>query len=95
MGYIRDSNGNCFHSHVTFYVIGHRVIQRALYFQKFLENLTRVLTVLLEPGYGTILESRCGLTLFVIKRRVWVTTDTRDGQAERLLNTTIYNDHKL
>ena len=30
-----------------------------------------------------------GITLFVIKRRVWVTTDTRDGQAERLLNTTI------
>ena len=52
-------------------------------------NMTRVLTVLLEPGYGTILESRCGITLFVIKRRVWVTTETRDGQAERLLNTTI------
>ena len=51
--------------------------------------MTRVLTVLLEPGNGTILESRCGITLFVIKRRVWVTTDTRDRQAERLLNTRI------
>ena len=69
--------------------MSHRVIQRAPYFQKFLENLTRANGILLEPGYGTILESRCGITLFVIKRRVWVTTETRDGQAERLLNTTI------
>ena len=56
-----------------------------------------MLTVLLEPGYGTILESRCGITLFVIEKRVWVTTETRDGQAERLLNTKnfIMNTHAI
>ena len=52
---------------------------------------------LLELGYETILERRCGITLFVIKRRVWVTTETRDGQAERLLNTKnfIMNTHAI
>ena len=35
--------------------------------------------VVLEPGYETILESRCGITLFVIKRRVWVTIASYPG----------------
>ena len=56
-----------------------------------------MLTVLLEPGYETILESRCGITLFVIKRRVWVTTETRDDKEKRLLNTKnfIMNTHAI
>ena len=56
-----------------------------------------MLTVLLESGYGTILESRYGITLFVIKRRVWITTETRDDKEERLLNTKnfIMNTHAI
>ena len=56
-----------------------------------------MLTVLLEPGYETILESRCGITLLVIKRRVWVTIETRDDKEERLLNTKnfIMNTHAI